>query len=165
MALDLSVEISKFRNQLTDRTFMKAIGVDAKDIIYKRVKAGFGVSNDEADTPNKVGLLALQSQKYIDFRKRVGVKGKFGAPERSNLTFTGQMLESMEVSAEIGGFTISIPASRRDDGLTNEDVADRVRVARPFFALTGAEVRILQQTFLKRAREIVERVFSTKKEV
>lgn len=115
------------------------------DIIYKRVKSGLGVNNDEARFPSKKSLKDL-APSTIKARRRKGVKGKFGRPDKSNLTDTGQLLDaikSMVLNDE--NYKVFIKNNpRRGSALTNKTVAEFVsKNGRPFFALTKDEQQIL----------------------
>lgn len=98
--------------------------------------------------------------------------GEFGTPTKSNLTFTGQMLDSITIGARDGVFTLTIPPSPRTDGKTNKQVAEfhskqrrffnangnLVTIPkRAFFALTEGELRILTRELESIIREIIQK--------
>jgi len=127
----------------------KKLGERGADILYKRVKSGYGVSNDKKQFPKRDKLDGLEDSTIRQRRER-GVSGKFGSPGRSNLTDTGQLLESFEVTGKQGQFNIDIPNTKRQKrggekkSRTNAEVAEHVSDnGRPFFALTKAEQQIL----------------------
>jgi hypothetical protein len=63
--------------------------------------------------------------------------GKFFKPNRSNLTLTGQLIESLKGMSNFREQTISVaPVGRRTDGQSNKDVAEEVaKNGRPFLGL------------------------------
>jgi len=78
------------------------------------------------------------SQRYKEFRaKYTGNRGKLFKPSKSNLTFTGQMLESLKGRSNVRKQTVTIRATgTRDDGQSNEEVAEYVaEQGRPFLGL------------------------------
>lgn len=144
------------------------IGELAKDIIYKRVKSGKGVSSDKAQKPGLERLKPLghfgrdRSQarsSYIERRKKTSL-GPFGKPGKSNLTLTGQMLEAMIVKVRRNGFTIDIKNNNRDDSKsTNKEIANYVsKQGRPFLALAKNEQVIVQREYEKVLRKIISRL-------
>lgn len=159
MAKDLP-SLRKFLDRVEREVLTKQSNTElakaAQDIIFKRVKSGFGVTNDLSDAAIRRKLKPL-SPGYIEQRRKRGVTGKFGSPGISNLTNTGQMLDSMTFKANNQGFRLEIPGTRRRDGETNKRVADFVRKDRPFFALTIPEVRILEKIVNDKVLKIFKR--------
>ncbi len=168
----------KIRSLQRDPRLLQAVGEKSVDIIYKRVKSGLGVVSDELASTKSERLTRL-SPSYINYRKgktnfvqitkggktwlaplpgkgKNLVKGEFGSPARSNLTFTGEMLKALSWRVTGGGLSIYIKKTRRKDGLTNDKVAEYVRVERPFLALTDGEQRILTQLISKKISELLK---------
>lgn len=163
-------DISKAIKEFRDRRLLNLVGNKIRDIIYKRVKSGYGVTDDkEFGQSNKQKLKPLSKSyqqqragKVFFFKrdgkiykidlpqdnfkpKKVGT-GDFFSAKRSNLTYTGQLLDSIRVSV-IGNnrVRVDIPDTKRDDGLTNKKVAEYVGQARPFFNITEGEMRIIDK--------------------
>jgi hypothetical protein len=175
---ELQKKVERALNDTVKRTVMLDFARLARDIIYRRVKSGYGVSNLDAERPKQARLKPLSEQykKYrsglVEFATREGrlVKfklknkpklGKFGAPSISNLTLTGQMLEAIEIEARRNGFQLFINDDVREDGLlTNAQLASRdyVQKERPFFALTDTEQRILFRDLERRLRQELQKV-------
>jgi phage gpG-like protein len=100
--------------------------------------------------------------------------GEFGKPEKSNLTLSGQMLDAIMMSATEDGFKLVIANTRRRGSkLTNAQVADYVQnggtytngngkvvriPARPFFALTAGEIRIITRELETIIRERIQAI-------
>lgn len=148
-----------------NRTYFLSLARRARDLIYARVKSGMGVDNDQDSAPVKIRLFPL-SPKYVKIRSRLQEAGRLGraarlgtTPGKSNLTLTGQMLESIAIDDLPSGFRLTIPESDRDDGKTNADVALYVSNAgRPFFALTDQEQLILFRQIEKDVRNALRRI-------
>lgn len=158
MAFDLG---KAFEEAIFDKELLRDIADMTRQIIYDRVKIGKGIDSEE--NPSNLRSLKPLSRRYVEYRKKiVGKLGRFGSPGRSNLTLTGQMLESMVGKANKKGIIISIPKTRRrklrpsDQSLTNDDVYEFVRKLRPFLALSKGETRIIEQEHLKRAERILK---------
>ncbi len=167
---------------------LKGLANKARSIIYKRVKAGRGASGGK-----QIKLAALKPS-TIQVRKGKGIirtfKGRsvfipgidgrpdsvgdrFGA-KKSNLTFSGQLLNSIDFNINGRGFTLFIPNTQRKpyknhDVLnkkpppTNEELAVYLQAgrgnptnmqARPFFELTKGEERII----IKLYNDILKRI-------
>lgn len=155
-------EYLKILTTTFNRAYYLALGKQARQLLYARVKSGSGVSSDEDSAPVKTKLAAL-SPNYIKIRSRLQDAGRLGkfaklgtSPRKSNLTNTGQMLESIEITDLPSGFRLTIPESSRDVGNTNAEVALRVSNAgRPFFALTDQE----QLTLFRKIERDVRQAF------
>ena len=154
MPINLVKDIEKILN---DKRFLLGIGGLARTIIIRRVKSGFGVNNDTAKDPIQVKLKSL-SAGYIKRRTKVRL-GEFGKPKRSNLTFTGELLNSILVAAfSIQGIRLTINRKMRRDGMTNEEVAYWVGIDRPWFALTVSEQRVIANEIEKYLRTALRRI-------
>lgn len=109
------------------------------DLIVKRTRLGYGVDR-QFGTKKKLKPL---SDQYIEYRRSLSGKSKpksktpkiFGARSvklseftnatRSNLTLTGQMLDSMTILSERGkSISIGPQGKRNEGGPTNDQIAD-----------------------------------------
>lgn len=115
---------------------LREMGEKAIELIVKRTRLGFGV---ESHGQERERLKAL-SPGYVIQRGRFESLSSFTAPKRSNLTLTGQMLDSMAVLRVGQGSVVVGPSGTRDDGLTNAEVAGYVTAGgRPFNFLSRLE--------------------------
>ena len=157
-----------WKKRIFKRGIMLQMGAIAERILYKRVKSGFGISNGRKQRLKRL------SKSYVDYRKGkvffftndngqvVGATptdgrqprlGTFGRPGKSNLTFTGQMLNSIDILTQKEGFKLRIrDNSRRGDKYTNRQIQEFVETERPFFELAQSELRIVEREFVKVAR-------------
>lgn len=133
---ELEQKINVFNAQ-----FRLKLGQMARDLIYKRVKSGYGTTNLQPGNAKRARLKPL-SKSYVEQRRKRKL-GKFGSPGRSNLTLSGQMLDAILVQANARGIKVYIDNSKRDDGYTNAEIAEFVQKARPFFVLTQDELTVL----------------------
>lgn len=118
---------------------MRVISRMAIAMIYERVKSGYGVSDDEAKNPRKKKLAKLK-QSYIKWRQKYkGPKGDRFAPNLSNLTLTGRMLNSMRASINNGSIVLKMTNQRAKDLEEYASDGSSNRKPRPFFALTRQE--------------------------
>lgn len=209
--IELEEKIKRLKFALQSSDVRMYMGRFLREIIYRRVKSGKGVSSESAESPSLEKLKPL-SKSYIAYRKgemtfrrnRAGksypvynkqqailevgktvksgkkgahvkirvasynsqnqfkkpVLGEFGAPERSNLTLTGQLLNSITEATTLDGFRIYIPNTTRNGSkLTNAKVYEYVSKARPFFALSNGEFRILQNEFEKIVEQKIQVIF------
>lgn len=165
--------IQKFISSLITKQDIALILETARDIIYNRTKAGYGVKSDtlKSGVSTEKPLDKLSSR-YIKYRKngmvefttldgkfvRFKVKtpklGRFGSPAKSNLTLSGEMLESISyrIFSNTSG-ELYIPDTIRSDGKTNKEIAEYVSMnGRPFFNLSDKDFRILQAFVLRLLR-------------
>lgn len=186
-------ELQKLAKHLNNRKVNDRLARKCREIVYRRVKAGYGVNKDNipAEKTKQVKLKPL-SKSYIAYRegkvaffktkdgrvvpldlkgyarKNVGGKrsfetfapklGKYGRPRKSNATLTGEMMDSILLKTSVDGFQLIISSnSRKDDsGLTNKKVSEYYSEARPFFALTAGEIRILTKELESIVKEFIE---------
>jgi hypothetical protein len=183
-------KLQSIAKQINSRSVNDRLARKCKQIIYRRVKNGYGVNSDRlpAERTTETKLKPL-SRSYVAFRegrvaffrakdghvypvdlKKYGKKNKvsfkptlglFGRPNKSNATFSGEMMESINLRYSSEGFQLLIMNSKRgdDSGLTNLKVNQYYSADRPYFALTQGEVRILTRELEKIVKEIIERNF------
>lgn len=158
MAIDLGQsKLKDLQKIIKSRRFLDPLIREARSIIYNRVKSGYGV--DSLAPGASRDRLASLSRPYIETRKRRRL-GPFGRPGKSNLTLTGQMLESMFAEVEKGVLRVVIPpTSRYDTKLNNAQVAEIVQEVRPFMQFTDGELRILERLFLQNLRKELIKLF------
>jgi len=151
-----------------DSAFKQRLGKMARDLIYKRVKSGYGV--DELSNRATRSRLKPLAQSYVEqrsgraayftkngkvlrvpasesFKPRKPKLGAFGSPGRSNLTLTGQMLEAIRYESNARGIRVFIQNSARDDGHTNAEIADLVQSGGSYTNANGNKVTIPPRPF------------------
>lgn len=172
MALRISLrDLEKKLKNIEDGFTKSKLGKDAGEFVAERIRRrtrlGRGLE----------GPLKPLSPSYKEFRRgnlaffttEAGVvvpvknprrKPKLSpntSPGKSNLTFTGQMLDAIRViSVSIGKVTVGF-APGRSGKLTNKKVAEYVSKERPFFGLTKAEEAGLQKFISDALRKIVRK--------
>ena len=122
--------------------------LQVKDFWVKRI-LGFTRTGKSLVTESRLKPL---SSSYRKFRNSFqGFKSQFFRPNKSNLTFTGQLLDSLKGTANVRKQRVQIkPTGRRKDGLTNEQLAEYVaQQGRPFLGI--------DEKGLKRIEQIIKR--------
>jgi hypothetical protein len=180
MARDLKEAISLANQRLiksldqlvNDRSFLLRIGKASQDLVYRRTKTGYGVSSLEVEKPKKTKLKSLHPN-YVEYRKGLGqfqkkkgeapkarrVRSNFSSASKSNLTLTGQMLDSISIDVITRGVRLFIENTKRDgETQTNADVAQFVSEARPFFALTDDEQLVILRLIEREIRTLARRI-------
>lgn len=140
----LSKEIASSIDKTFDAKFMREVGEEAKRLIFLRTKLGYGVDKQGGQ---KQKLKAL-SPFYVELRKLLAKDGDLHSsttPKKSNLTNTGQMLDSLKIKRAVNGLVWLGPMGYRDVGLTNEEVANRVSKDRPFMFLSDLEEKKIRR--------------------
>lgn len=121
-------------------------------IIRVRTRLGKGVDKGNISKLNPL------SEKYIEKRK----KGKLSAetkPKKSNLTFTGQMLDAIVGVRKGTHFIFSFKGSRGDSDKTNDDLAKYAREkGRPFFELSESERKGLSRKITTIIKESIKKL-------
>jgi len=155
-------KLEKSVEQAISKAALRDVGVFARDLVVKRTRLGYGVKdNFQAKT-----RLARLSPGYVKKRKMFDSLSSNTSPTRSNLTLTGQMLDS--IVSEARNRTIIIkPTGGRSDGKRNVDIAryaeegGRNRPKRIFLRISQLEfkqiVRFYRKTFgdLLRKKKVI----------
>lgn len=163
--LSLKKIMTNMKRAIDDGISRKAImptGLFIVSLIQKRTRLGYGVSQNGGDKKRLKGL----TEGYIAQRARDKSKGRlssFTSPGRSNLTRTGQLLDSLRAEYTGSGSIRISPSGLRFDGrLSNLRVAqyqeDQGRVFNRVSKLEfNQAVRFYRRTFgdlLKKRRVI-----------
>lgn len=122
---------SKIQRLLKEAKSSKVIQPVAEEmikIIVKRTRLGYGVGKELGSRER----LKRLSPRYVIARSRSRKLSATTSPNKSNLTFTGQMLESVRVIRPKNGKIVIGPQGSRSDGKENQKIAqynaDRGRV-------------------------------------
>jgi len=133
---------------------------EAINLIVKRTRLGYGVKR-EFGTKEKLRRL---SPKYIVTRSKSRRLDSTTSARKSNLTFTGQMLRSVQVIQAKDGKIVIGPKGYRDDGKQNEKIAGyQVDQGRAFMNVSKLEFQQLlrfyrlQFTDLRRKLGLIKR--------
>lgn len=128
--------------QSFSKTEMKLYGQFAIDQIVDRTRKGFGVRR----TGDSQKPLKKLSPGYIKYRKKNRSKlHSTTSPSRSNLTFSGKLLDSMTIK-ELTNNRVTWGPNRRlhKGGLTNEQLGEIVaKQGRPFNHLSKQDIKKL----------------------
>jgi hypothetical protein len=160
--LDPSVRRRKFdklKKEVLNKKVMTDLAEKTEDIVYKRVKSGYGVKG------NTKGRLKPLTPKYKKFRKGKAL-GDFGTPNKSNLTLTGQMLKAFGRSVTKNTYQVFIKATGRTkitggrDRHTNKKIAEYVSKLRPFLSLSKPEVRVIISEFRQHVKDVARKIFN-----
>lgn len=146
VALDKAISRAISKSKMTK--YMRALAA----IIKKRTRLGFGVAKDGASKKKLKGL----SSKYIDKRKKSRLSSQT-RPGRSNLTFTGQMLDALTGGGEKEGPGVVFLEENRNDDKKNSDIAEwNEDKGRPFLYISKAERKQLE----KKVRDDIKKSIS-----
>lgn len=132
------------------------------DIIRDRTRDGYGITEDNGAKRNlkKLAKSTIIRRELLD---RQGKLSSETTPFTSNLTQSGQMLDSITLK-KISGKRYNVVFNEdRDDGETNAQLKRwNEKKGRVFFGLTKAERRTLERNVQKKINELVKRLFSQK---
>jgi len=133
---------------------MAKYGNSLADDIKKRTRLGKGVKENFGKTHK---LKPLTSNDYVEQRyddKEAGRLSPYTSPERSNLTRTGQLLDSIRSKViSDNKFEIYVKDSRRD-GVKNSDIIDgQEDQGRFFLYASNLEYKRIRDQFRKDIQE------------
>lgn len=151
---DLEIVLNDAIKETVDRGTMKKLGEYAAEKIKKRTRLGYSVAKDGG---TKKGLNKLAGTTIK--RRRASTLHGDTAPTKSNLTMTGQLLDSIQVVSESQGVVKIGPiGDRSDSDLSNDEVGVYVTMAgRPFNHLSKAEIKDIQNELRKSLGETIQR--------
>lgn len=152
-AKELEAAMGELISKVTSNSFLKEVGVMACDLIRKRTRLGFAVREQQG---SKEKLKTL-TDPYVKFRKKSKPPGPT-SPGKSNLTYTGQMLNSLE--PKVVGNSVLIGFSNEEARQKAEWVTDG---GRPFMSLSKAEVKQIQQKLEKDIGSILSKIVKSLK--
>jgi len=123
------------------KSAMKRLAEGVAEQIRKRTRLGYGVDRSGA---KQTKLKPLKSEKYIRRRQIARKGGELSgntSPKRSNLTFTGQLLDAIKGKALRAGESVVYVDENRDDGVLNSDIIDGQEniQGRPFYHISKTE--------------------------
>lgn len=152
----LGVQFNRALNELVGKREFEVLGRKMAKRIRQNVRLSRG---GQLNTPfGKRTKFEQLADITIEIRKQsADILSPLTRPaqKRSNATFTGQMIDSIK-SRAIGrdGFELYFDGDR-DDGLTNEEVAERFQQARPFFQFSGPEFKgLINELSLRLTRKL-----------
>ena len=148
MAKDLKKVTSDAVNaalkQLATKEFMKYVGDQIASDIKKRTKLGYGVAT-EGGPQEKLKPLSDNYKKY-----RKGKVASDTSPSKSNLTFSGDMLNDLVVTVTDTKATIDLGSelSRNKEKWQREQ-------GRVFFNISKTQISMLTSLIKKKLKEIL----------
>ena len=155
---DLRPSLDKFIRSIVTDAMKLDWAQNAADTIYKRTKSGRGLSSYKV-TWGGVGLKKLDdvSPGYAVYRKG-RVSGAFAknSGRASNLTFSGELLESIAARISSGGRAVVElqDGQHSNSDLSIRELADKVsKEGRPFFGLADSELKILDNYIRRKIRD------------
>jgi hypothetical protein len=177
LASDFEKDLDKFSKKLenfldlaTSVNSVKDYAKIARDQVVKRTTTGRGVAYSGQLGGNPVKFKGLHPS-YIREREHYADVIRFakGAPNKSSLTFTGEMLASVNAMVRKNGkgkVEILIqPTGVRADGISNKQLAEWHATGkgnlpkRAFLGLTRLDLTKVNKTYAETFSEIVGKVF------
>ncbi len=126
------------------------IGETAVELIKKRTRLGYGVS-EQGGSKKKLDAL---SEPYKKQRKKNKPKGP-STPSKSNLTNTGDMLDSM-IATKSGTGKVEIGFDNTEDQKKAEYVSEK----RPFNNLSKSETKQIEQELNEIAKKKIAKALN-----
>lgn len=149
-------KIEKTLKQAVSKRQTSALAEEAIKIIVRRTRLGYGVKRNYSERYKLPGL----STAYIKRRRNYSGLAGTTTPKKSNLTFTGQMLESVSIiRADDKGMIVIGPKGRRRDRLTNVEVAEfNEQRGRIFNRLSRLEFQQLLRIYRKNFGDLLQKM-------
>jgi hypothetical protein len=151
---------------ISSKSLLEEIGKFSRERIYSFAKSGKSLFGN--DDPNKIKPL---SKGYINYRRKiekVAPVGPLFSPGRSNLTFTGQMLNALIYKIKSKAVEVFVKDSPRDESpkltdkprkgprLTNAQVAAKLaKEGRPFIGMDRLGRERIKKIAIKELRKAI----------
>lgn len=121
-----------------------------RDTIYSRTKTGKGLTKNKSGFgKNELKPLNKLSPAYIKYRQS-RVLGPYASAKKSNLTFSGELLESLVARISNKKGIVEIQKGKHWSGMDVRALAQKVsEQGRPFFGLSDTELKTFEN-FVKR---------------
>lgn len=133
---------------------MKAIGAFMIEKIAVRTRLGYGVTDNLAEKSRLKGL----SPKYIKFRKSYSLLSSLTTPKKSNLTKTGDMIDSIRIKDMRKGAIRIGPTGFDREGVSNSSKAYwQERMGRVFLRLSASEVKQVRIFWLRQFSDLLKK--------
>jgi hypothetical protein len=150
----IRAKIKLAEDKVKEQTSMKFIGNFGARLIRKRTRLGYGSNNGKKERLEKLSPLYKKQRKKFS-----GLSSKTTAG-KSNLTRTGQMLDSIKSKVTGYGQAEIYLDGSRDDDLTNDKVREYVEDnGRPFFNFTTQEEKQITRIISKRLKTFIREIF------
>jgi hypothetical protein len=152
---ELPDDLQKIFDSMLSKDVLEEYAKWIRDTIYKRTKSGKGLKKQNraiGGTSNK--SLDGVSEGYEEWRKGK-ITGPFPASgKKSNLTFTGELLESIQYSVKGNEVIVEIPEGDHSTyKISLRDLLDEVEKVRPFFGLSDTEAKSLDSMISRMIRD------------
>lgn len=131
---DLNRKLRAVIDGISEKVNTTKIGEVAKELIVNRTSRGFGVN----DSGGREGKLKPLKASYKKQRRRLRKQGRLSgetAPDKSNLTQTRQMLNSVNSRGETGKAVVFL-----DNAGANEKASLQEQAGRKFMNLSKGEL-------------------------
>lgn len=151
--------IDKALDELTSNKNLGPISKDLEEIIRRRTRLGKGVDVSGGDN---TALKALKESTKASrrYKKKRGLLSDKTSPNKSNLTSTGQLLDSLAGRAINKLIEVSPQGSRKDSKLKNAEVAAyQESSGRKFLNLSKQDIKQLTAVMQDSFNDIINRIF------
>lgn len=145
---------NKILNKLADE--MPDLSKEAVAIIKKRTRAGYGVN---ANYGGKERLDALSPRYKKQRKKNKSDLSSEARWNKSNLTKTGSMLDSLYAVVKKLTFRVTVRGEDRDNVSNREKAWWLEEGGRPFLYLSKIEIKRLTKELQKKLEKIIDKLF------
>lgn len=140
--------ITKAVEETMSQKLLQDIGDDFVEQIKIRTRLGNGLDKNEGE-PSKLKPL---SKDYVKYRKSKNDLSEFTKPSKSNLTLTGEMLDSLEAKVTEDKITISFSNQfSKYKARWNEESG------RSFLAISRVQIERLKNSLEKKITELLKK--------
>lgn len=150
----LKADLQKFIESIVTKQMKLEWAQLVADTIYKRTKSGKGLTQNKVSIGgNSLKKIEELSPAYTQYRAR-RILGPFASPKRSNLTLSGELLESIIAKMRGNDAIVEIEDVMHGSGINMRELAGHVSdKGRPFFGLADNEAKTLENYVKRKIRD------------
>lgn len=154
---EISKQIDNVIDKLQSRSSIEKIARMLARLIKVRTRLGYGSEGPDSSR-RALKPLKRSTKNARRYKKKAGRLSRETTPNRSNLTDTGQLLDSLFGRyVKKGRGEVGLLKNRRGSRANNEEVAEYVQKDRPFLEPTKEEVDQLRQRLRKDLRNLIRK--------
>lgn len=150
----LEADLKKFIESIVTKEMKLEWAQLVADTIYKRTKSGKGLTQNKTSVGgNSLKKIEPLSDSYVRYRSSK-ILGPYASAKRSNLTFSGELLESIIAKVAGKAAIVEIQDTQHSTGIGMKELAQRVSdKGRPFFGLSDSEAKTLENYVKRKIRD------------
>lgn len=154
---DFADKVNKALNYLVEPKSLRSLGAKEAEVIKRRTRLGYGVPED-GGPKDKFANLKDSTKLSRKYKGRQGKLSDQTSPNKSNLTSTGKMIDSIVSKVEDRTTVITIEGDRKSIAAYHQAGTSRMRKRR-FLGLAAEDIQQIKAFMQDRLNQIIGNLF------